>query len=395
MAKEVDKRLMRMIDEREPAAPTVRLTDISTQLALKDREVIGIYGAGGKTTLLYRLAQELSEAQKRVLVTTTTKIYRPEEFYTVVIGDFLEAREMLRSCFNEQKVVVLGSALLPGNKLEGIDRTWPERFLHDGVVDYVLVETDGAASKAIKGYADHEPVLPENATLLLPIIGLDALGRRLVAEYVHRPEHLAGIIGALPNERLTEKHLCLCMAHMMALGRFQASGARLIPLFNKADLITDSNNIMSIIDLAARILATDQLLFTALQEPEGIRFALRRKGNGLVPRLACVVLAAGRARRMGEDKLCLELDGKPLLAHAVENALASGVDQIVVVTRPGSDWVHRLFTDSRVKVVINYTAEEGQSSSVRVGLQAVEPLTQAVFFTLGDQPFIQDRKSVV
>jgi UDP-N-acetylmuramyl tripeptide synthase len=79
----------------------VRLTGISANLALDKREIIGIYGAGGKTTLLYRLAQELAEAQKPVLVTTTTKIYRPDQLHAVVSRDFSEAREMLRSCFSD------------------------------------------------------------------------------------------------------------------------------------------------------------------------------------------------------------------------------------------------------------------------------------------------------
>src|SRR3990172_2004095 len=46
-------------------------------LGLKKREVISLTGAGGKTTLMFRLAKELSLKGKRVVTTTTTKILEP------------------------------------------------------------------------------------------------------------------------------------------------------------------------------------------------------------------------------------------------------------------------------------------------------------------------------
>ena len=50
---------------------------LSEALGLQRREMISLTGAGGKTTLMFRLAKELSLAGKKVITTTTTKILKP------------------------------------------------------------------------------------------------------------------------------------------------------------------------------------------------------------------------------------------------------------------------------------------------------------------------------
>jgi probable selenium-dependent hydroxylase accessory protein YqeC len=55
--------------------------------------VISLVGAGGKTTLMFRMARELAAAGETVLTTTTTRIYRPEAAQSahVVVADELSA----------------------------------------------------------------------------------------------------------------------------------------------------------------------------------------------------------------------------------------------------------------------------------------------------------------
>jgi len=50
---------------------------LTDSLGLQEREVISLVGAGGKTTLMFRLARELLLAGRKVVTTTTTKILEP------------------------------------------------------------------------------------------------------------------------------------------------------------------------------------------------------------------------------------------------------------------------------------------------------------------------------
>src|SRR2546428_13489842 len=49
------------------------------------------------------------------------------------------------------------------------------------------------------------------------------------------------------------------------------------------------------------------------------------------PRVAGVILAAGASRRMGKNKMLLELDGESLLRRAAKRALGAGLSPVVVV----------------------------------------------------------------
>lgn len=54
-------------------------------------------------------------------------------------------------------------------------------------------------------------------------------------------------------------------------------------------------------------------------------------------RTTAIILGAGRAERFGQDKVFLELLGTPVLLHAVRAFLGVGVEELVVVARPGAE----------------------------------------------------------
>lgn len=105
--------------------------------------------------------------------------------------------------------------------------------------------------------------------------------------------------------------------------------------------------------------------------------------------IAGIVLAAGASRRMGEQKLLLPIAGRPLVRHAVERLLAAGLSDIVVVLGREADAVARALADLPVRTAVNPRYAEGQSTSVRAGLDALAPGTEAVVIALGDQPGVE------
>lgn len=103
--------------------------------------------------------------------------------------------------------------------------------------------------------------------------------------------------------------------------------------------------------------------------------------------IAAIVLAAGASTRMGRPKLTLPMpDGRPLVRVTVEHVLAAGLDDVVVVVGGDARAVGAALGPLPVRIVENPRYAEGQSTSLRAGLDALRPGTGAVVVALGDQP---------
>ena len=105
--------------------------------------------------------------------------------------------------------------------------------------------------------------------------------------------------------------------------------------------------------------------------------------------VAAVVLAAGAATRYGGGKLLAMLEGRPLLAHVVDAARSAGLDPIVVVVPPTGELDELEL--GPVRRVVNPDPAEGLSSSVRLGLRALEldEAVDAAAILPGDQPRVR------
>ncbi|HEY3064632.1 MAG TPA: nucleotidyltransferase family protein [Methylomirabilota bacterium] len=123
--------------------------------------------------------------------------------------------------------------------------------------------------------------------------------------------------------------------------------------------------------------------------------------------IAGIVLAAGLARRMGRQKLLLDLRGKAVLRWSVERVLPH-VEDVVVVTGADDTAVREALAGLAVRFAVNPRPQDGQGSSIAVGVAALKPWTRAVLIALGDQPrlpasvvpalldaFHEDRKAIV
>jgi molybdenum cofactor cytidylyltransferase len=106
--------------------------------------------------------------------------------------------------------------------------------------------------------------------------------------------------------------------------------------------------------------------------------------------ISAVVLAAGRAARMGEQKLLLPLNDKPVLQWVLENALSSDLHEVTCVVRDLKPVRQRInLIHDRLHWLVNYAADRGQSTSVIAGLWAIEPRSEGALFMVGDQPLVK------
>lgn len=104
-------------------------------------------------------------------------------------------------------------------------------------------------------------------------------------------------------------------------------------------------------------------------------------------RIAAVVLAAGRSRRMGTlNKLLIGVDGKPMVRHAVDAALAAGLAPVVVVTGHEREKVTAALAGLPVSLVDNPDYAEGLSTSLKAGLGILPPEAEGALICLADMP---------
>lgn len=107
------------------------------------------------------------------------------------------------------------------------------------------------------------------------------------------------------------------------------------------------------------------------------------------PRIAAIVLAAGRSTRMGSNKLLETVGGKPMVAHVVDAVLASSARPVVVVTGHQAPEVEAALAGRAVTFAANPDFADGISSSLRRGLAALPPGMDGAVVCLGDMPDVR------
>lgn len=144
----------------------MELQDIVERL-YRGKITVSLVGGGGKTTLLFWLAEECTRRGKKVLVSTTTHIFHPGE-------SFAQDVENVCRMWDSGKYAVIGTPC-EGKKLTAPEEDVLQRLTAQA--DVVLLEADGAKRHPVKLPAPHEPVIHPSSGLVLGVMGMTALGR--------------------------------------------------------------------------------------------------------------------------------------------------------------------------------------------------------------------------
>src|SRR5262245_40836065 len=105
------------------------------------------------------------------------------------------------------------------------------------------------------------------------------------------------------------------------------------------------------------------------------------------PRVAAVLLAAGPSTPMGRNKLLLALGGETVVRRAVQAAIDSGVDRVVVVVGHEADLVRAQLEGLACTIILNPDHERGVGTSLHAGIRAAAD-ADAVVVLLADMPFV-------
>lgn len=208
-------------------------------LLLEDGGVVSLVGAGGKTSLMYRLAHELARSGQSVLTTTSTRIYPPtaDQCAVCILASTADKiLEQASGALSEHRhITVAAGRIAESGKLFGLALEEIDRLQASRTFDWIIVEADGAAGRPLKAPAAHEPVIPSGSGWVVGMAGLHAIGKPLTDHWVFRPEAFARITGLVPGATITEKSVAAALTHERGVLKGVPAGCRGVAFLNQAD----------------------------------------------------------------------------------------------------------------------------------------------------------------
>lgn len=197
--------------------------------------MISLVGGGGKTTTMFYIGNFFANTGKRVVITTSTHIVKPEKFAEI------KSSKELENLFSGNEPVVVGTD--EGKKLSSLELSELENFTK--YADIVLVEADGAKKLPIKiPREDNEPVIPVSTDVCIVCMGIDAVGESL-SEKCFRYERALEFFGWDKEHILTPKDAALILTSKKA-GLKGVGDRKTVFLINKADTENDMKKALEV-----------------------------------------------------------------------------------------------------------------------------------------------------
>lgn len=189
------------------------------------RQVVSLVGGGGKSTLMYFLAEKCAREGKKVLLSTTTHIYAP------MAEHYADRKEAVNRLWPQGKFAVIGTPVPEKGKLKAPE----ESFLNEmmAMADVVFLESDGAKGYPCKVPKGHEPVLHPGSDLVIGVFGLSAIGRPL-KEVCFRLEEAMELLGVEEDHILTAEDAAEMLSSPMG-GRKAVGDREYCVILNQCD----------------------------------------------------------------------------------------------------------------------------------------------------------------
>jgi probable selenium-dependent hydroxylase accessory protein YqeC len=206
--------------------------------------LISLVGAGGKTSLMFTLAEELAGRPGRVVTTTTTKIFPPrEEESPWLVTGREESFPLIREGLRKYGRLTWAAGLGPQGKLLGVSLSDLSRLWSRNWLDYLIVEADGSAQRPLKAPREQEPVVPSETTLFLSLLGLSALGRPLNRDSSFQAEGISRLTGFPLGALVTAELLIRLAAHPLGGRKGWTPAMRAVCVLNQSDAPADPSGL--------------------------------------------------------------------------------------------------------------------------------------------------------
>jgi molybdenum cofactor cytidylyltransferase len=229
-------------------------------------------------------------------------------------------------------------------------------------------------------------VIPASTTLLVPVVGIDAIGAPLDNEHVHRAERVAELAGVKIGSTVEPGLVARVIASERGGLKNRPPEARVTPLINKAENVAQ---LLIARDVAGKLLRDHSMQTVVIGTVRNASLPVAEVHS----QVAAIVLAAGGSARMrGPLKQLLPWGDSTLVRHIVDVVNRAQVAEIVLVVGKQAEEVERQFafrgSIERCRLVHNPDWERGRSTSVRAGLETVGKEATAAIFVNADQPFL-------
>ena len=245
---------------------------LTEALNLAKDEVVALVGGGGKTSAMFRLAREVVGDRGTAITTTTTRIFAAQ---IALAPAHVPARDATRESVSaalaaHRHVLVIGDTNPRDGKADGVSLDLFAR-LRSWFPNACLVnEADGSRMRPFKAPAPHEPVIPPETTLVVPIVGADVFGQTLDADHVHRPELISALSGAPLGTPITPEIVAAVLAHPEGGRKGVPAGARVVVIINKVESLPDPKPAHETAERLLRDPAIHAVLLTALRRDDPV-----------------------------------------------------------------------------------------------------------------------------
>ncbi len=348
-------------------------------------DVVAFIGAGGKTSALVNLGYELAEMGWRVTATTTVGMSVDQMALVPHAVRVSEGTNALSTALSHHRFVFLYDRI-KGESVIGASPDYIPILMDSVDSDVLLIEADDAHGLPLKAPHAHEPVIPPETSLVVPVASVSVLGQELNDQHVYNAQAIMNRYGFVEHSRVKSPWVAQVL-------RDETLGLQGVP--KKARVVVLLNQVSSQGYSRARARLIARL---TLRSPRvhGVALGSVRSANPIheVQRsIGAVVLAAGMSKRMGQPKVLLPWTGrKTIIEQIIEQLVLSRLDHIVVVTGNEALEVRRLAERAGVETVYNPHYSTGEMlSSLKAGLAALPTQVSAALVVLGDQPRLQPR----
>ena len=311
-------------------------------------EIILVCGAGGKTSYIKNMVESYKD--KKVIITTTTKIFKPKKY-----TDDIDSHS-----FDNDNIIILGKEF-DDKKLMYAGDDILEKAMH--YADIIFIEADGAKYHAIKIPNENEPVIPEflygKIDKIVVIMGLHSLGRKF-------------------------KEVCF---------RYNLCN----------EIYPDQIVNLDIINYIAKKYYIDKLKYKC----SNIQLYLNdfTKNNNIdYKKIAFIILASGSSKRFNGNKLIhkfSKLGNKTLFENTInkitnvkqlfkEDEKLKHIETSVIAVSIYDDIINKSFENKDYNAVYNSKHNEGISASIKLGTnEALKNDSDLFAFFVCDMPFLK------
>ncbi len=332
---------------------------LAQALRVEESNCIAFVGSGGKTTALFQLARQLKPP---VIVTATSHL----GVWQVPFADkhiVAKSQNNLATLEKDLNGVVLVTGDTKDDKFQPVHHeviASLRAFCTNHSIS-LLIEADGSRQKPLKGWAEHEPPIPDFVDHVITVVGLSGLGKSLTEEHVHRPEIFAELSGLKAGEIIDSNAVTHVLSHDKSSLKNTPSRARRTVLLNQAD----APELQAAARAMTKRLLSKYYSVVIASLDQGKIYAAHEPVAG-------VILAAGESSRYGEPKQLLDWKGEPFVRVVAKRALEAGLSPVTVVTGANAEQVESAVKDLDVNIVRNNEWESGQASSIRAGVIALK-----------------------